>query len=357
MSKKKISDKDDKKNKKKKKAVNEEAKSIDTLEVARKAIRKKYGSNIIKKLSDHEDLSIDTISTGSLRLDACLGRGGLGRGRVYEFYGPNSSGKTTLSAHVLVQAQKKGLRTGFVDAEHALDPKLFRNYGIDPEKLDVVQCFGGEANLDATEMLAVNGCDVVVVDSVAALVPEAEVVEELTKQQMGIHARLMSKALRRLVPIINETNTLLIFINQIRQKIGVVYGNPETTPGGEALGFYSTGRIRLVGGKGEAFGSDKNDINGHTTSLYVKKNKLSAPYKKCSLRLIYGKGFDIYEEIFQMSVDYGLIEQSGAWYSIDGNNIAQGTNNCINHLIENNDLYNELRKEIIIRTGLSEYYE
>lgn len=342
--------------KEKKKDKKESKKNIDTLEVARKAITKKYG-NVIQKLSDHDDLEISTVSTGSLGLDACLGRGGLARGRVYEFFGPNSSGKTTLAAHVLVQAQKRNLRTGFVDAEHALDPQLFRNYGIDKDKLHVVQAFSGEANLDATEMLAVNGCDVIVVDSVASLVPDAELAEDIEKQQMGLHPRLMSKALRRLVPIINETNTLLIFINQIRQKIGVVYGNPETTTGGESLGFYATGRIRVQGGKGVAFGKDPKEITGHVSSLYVKKNKLGAPYKKCELRLIYGFGFDFHYEVFKMAVDYGLIDQKGAWYSIDGTNIANGELNAVNHLMENKELYEELRKEIIIKTGLDKYYE
>jgi len=347
----------------KKKTKTKDSKKVDTFSLARKAIEKKHGG-VITRLSEHEDLKVESISSGSISLDLALGRGGWARGRVYEIYGPNSSGKTTLAATAIVQAQKRGLKACFVDAEHAIDPVLFKSYGVNAEELHVIQAFSGEDSLDALEIIIENGgCDIAVVDSVTSLVPEAELDGTISDQQMGLQARLMSKALRRLTPLVNRTNTLLIFINQIRMKIGNVYGNPETTSGGEALGFYATGIVKVRGGKSKKsriLSKDPGSVGevvGHEATIFVEKNKLGVPYKEAVLDLIYGYGFDFYKEILSLALGFGIFDLTGSWYKRDGKTLAQGEESMLKLLREDEAFYNDLRNEVIEICHLKEIYE
>lgn len=331
------------------------------LELAKKAINKKYG-DVVSTLSDHRDVEIPTISTGCLSLDVALGRGGMARGRIYEIFGPNSGGKSTLAANVVAQAQRRVMTCCYIDAEHAVDPVLFREYGINPDELEIVQGYDGEENLDILERYLKTGAfDVAVVDSVSALIPRAEAEANIEDQQMGAHARLMSKALRKINPIANQTGTLLIFINQFRMKIGA-YGNPETTTGGEALPFYATGRLSVRGGEAKSrriVDDITGEVIGHKTQFEVLKNKLSAPYRKAEIDLIYGKGYDAYRETLSMAISVGVIEQTGAWYKYEGKNIAQGEANAAAYLRDkdNVDMYKEVRDLVIERVGLKEEYE
>jgi len=333
----------------------------NTMGAIKKSIEKKYG-NMITKVNAHKNEELQSISSGIISLDVALGNGGFVRGRIYEVFGPNSSGKTTLTASVLIEAQKRGLGTFFIDAEHALDPVLFESYGVDISSTELYKGFDGEENIDVLEKVASSGeYAVVVVDSVSALVPTAEVDAGIGDQQMGLHARLMSKALRRLVPIANRTNVLIIFINQLRLKIGTNYGNPETTTGGEALGFWATGRISVRGGEAKTRRienpEDKSDIIGHTCLFSVEKNKVSIPFRKAEANLMYAKGFDNYWEIMKLSKDLGIIEQFGAWYKYKDKSIAQGEWNMRNLLEDDDALYNELRAEVLSRLGLDKLYE
>lgn len=333
----------------------------NTMGALKKSIEKEYG-NMITKVSAHKNEELQSISSGIISLDVALGNGGFVRGRIYEVYGPNSSGKTTLTAALIIEAQKRGLGTFFIDAEHALDPILFESYGVDIDKTELYKGYDGEENIDILEKVASSGeYAVIVVDSVSALVPMAEVDAKIGDQQMGLHARLMSKTMRRLVPIANRTNSLIIFINQLRMKIGNSYGNPETTTGGEALGFWSTGRISVRGGeaKDRRIGAqeDKADIIGHTCIFSVEKNKVSIPFRKASGRLIYAKGFDKYWEIMSLSKELGITELFGAWYKYKDESLAQGNWNMRNLLEEDEKLYNELRAEVLNRLGLDKLYE
>lgn len=341
-----------------KKRVKVEAKT-DNLDVIKKAITKKYGE-VISKLSDHEDLIIPTVSTGSISLDVALGRGGMALGRVYEIYGPNSGGKSTLAANVVIQAQKRGMKCCYVDAEHAVDPLLFKKYGVNINDLDLVQGYNGEENLDILEMLMTSGAyQVAVVDSVSSLIPSSEAEAEIGNDHIALLARLMSKATRRLTPVANRVGCLLIFINQLRMKVGT-YGNPETTTGGEALAFYTTGRISVRGpeaAKRRIADPLTGEIIGHKTIFEVVKNKLSAPFKKAEINLVYGKGYDIYAEVLNLGVDLGIIEKTGAWYKYDGNNIAQGEPNAVLYLQENEEIYTSVRDKVIDMVGLREFYE
>ncbi len=338
---------------------NEEVGGIDNLDVIKKAITKKYG-NVISKLSDHEDMVIPTVSTGSLSLDLALGRGGMALGRVYEIFGPNSGGKSTLAANVVIQAQKRGLKCCYVDAEHAVDPVLFKNYGVNIKDLDLVQGFNGEENLDILEMLVQSGSyKVAVVDSVSSLIPSAEAEAEIGNDFIALLARLMSKALRRLTPIANRSGCLLIFVNQLRNKIGT-YGNPEITTGGEALGFYTTGRISIRGPESKKRRIPDpitGEIIGHETIFEITKNKLAPPFKKSTINLIYGSGYDFHWEVLNMATELGIIDKTGAWYSYNGNNVAQGELNASIFLKENDEIYNEVRNKVIDMLGLKELYE
>jgi len=330
-----------------------------TLDAARKAIRKKYG-DVIGVMGDKDELIIETVSTGSISLDAALGRGGMALGRVYEVYGQPSGGKTTLAMSVINQAQKRGLSCAFVDAEHSADPKLFRSMGVNIDDLITIQAFVGDDNLDALEtLIKTNEIDVAVVDSVSALIPKHEAVAEIGDEFMGLLARLMSKALRKFVPIVSETNTLLIFVNQIRYKIGS-WGDPTTTTGGEALNFYSTGRIAVSGGEYKtSWIKDKitDEVIGHKTSFHVKKNKLAPPFRNAEVPLIYGVGYDNVWEVLTLAENLGVVEKAAAWYKYKGENIANGEENARNYLEDNNDVYNEIRGEVIELMGLKELYE
>lgn len=336
-----------------------EVKNLTGLDIAKKAIQKKYGK-VISYLGDHGDMQIPTISTGSLGLDIALGRGGLARGRVYEMYGNPSGGKTSLAISAIIQAQKRGLKTSIVDAEHAIDPKLVKNMGANIDDILIVQGYSGEENLDTAEILIKTGeMDIVVIDSVSALIPKSEVEGTIANDFIALLARLMSKALRRVVPIANETNTLVIFINQIRHKIGA-YGNPDVPTGGEALPFFATGRISV---KGAEYKSNRildlvsGESIGHHAKLEVVKNKLAPPFRKAELPLIYGKGFDLHWEVLSLSTSLGIIDKNGAWFNYGDIKLGQGEFNALNLLREDDDLYNEIRNKVIDITGLKEHYE
>lgn len=328
-----------------------------SLAVIKKAIEKKYG-NVLMPMSDRPD-SLNTISTGSLGLDSALGRGGFALGRHYEIYGENSSGKTTLAMSVIAEAQSRGLKCVFIDAEHSADRVLFASMGVDVEKLLVIDAFTGEKNLMIAETLMKEGAiDLLVVDSVIALIPETMATNDLDKDSMALLARLMSRALLRLVPLAAETNSCVIWINQTRQKLGG-YGNPETTGGGTALGFYATGRIRVsgVGAKANRLVDPDGTVIGHITTFETVKNKLNAPFKKSSVNLYYGKGYDMVGEIINIATDLGLLEKSGSWYSYNGNNIGQGENGVRVFFDENPDIYSIIKDEVTIILGLDPFYK
>jgi len=329
-----------------------------TREFALAAIKKKYG-DILKPLSESQN-SIRTISTGSLSLDLALGRGGMALGRVYEVYGPNSSGKSTLGVSVVIQAQKRGMKCAYLDAEQAVDPKLFERYGVDSEKLELVQVYGGEPNLDILERLIKTGAyDVIVVDSVSALIPNAEAQAEIEKDTMALQARLMSKALRKISPQAAETQTLLIFVNQIRKNLSP-YAPPDTTSGGESLGFYATGRISLKGPEARSrriADPVTGEIIGHEAIHEVVKNKLGEPFRKATLRLVYGKGYDMYWEVLSMATSLNIIEKAGSWFKYNDENIGQGEINVLETLRTNEELFNKVVEEIKNLSGLKEAYE
>lgn len=340
--------------------------NVSALEVAKKAIIKEYGEGVISLLGDHEDLKIDSISTGCLSLDLALGIGGFSRGRLYEVFGPNSAGKSTLALSVAMQALLRDMNVVYIDAEHALDPKLVRNMAdfnnVSRKKVDqieLVQGYTGDDNLEIAEKLMATGViDVAVIDSVSSLIPKNMAEGGIGDNFVGELARLMSKACMKLTPIANRTGTLLIFINQIRNKI-MTWGDPRTTSGGEALGFYTTGRIRAEGG--EASSSriiDESDsknpvVIGHRSKFEVVKNKLAPPYRKAEVDLIYGKGYDFVAEVADLSVDLGIVDQKGAWYYYEESK-WQGRNSMVQYLRDNKDLYKELRSKIRLGLGMDE---
>jgi len=315
------------------------------LQAALSQIEKQYGKGSVMRLGDHDAArDIETISTGSLGLDVALGVGGLPRGRVVEIYGPESSGKTTLTLQTIASCQKMGGTAAFVDAEHALDPVYAGKLGVNVEDLLVSQPDTGEQALEITDMLVRSGAvDMVVIDSVAALTPKAEIEGEMGDSHMGLQARLMSQALRKLTANIKRSNTLVIFINQIRMKIGVMFGNPETTTGGNALKFYSSVRldIRRIGAikKGD-------EILGNETRVKVVKNKIAPPFKKVEFEILYGQGISRQGELITLGVEHELIQKSGAWYSYNGERIGQGKDNVRNFLIENPEIAEEIEAKL-----------
>jgi recombination protein RecA len=308
-------------------------------------IEKQFGKGSVMRMGDASaNRDIESVSTGSLGLDLALGIGGLPKGRVVEIYGPESSGKTTLTLHVVAEIQKQGGTAAFVDAEHALDPVYAEKLGVDVDELLVSQPDTGEQALEITDMLVRSGAvDVVIVDSVAALTPKAEIEGDMGDHHVGLQARLMSQALRKLTANIKRTNTLVIFINQIRMKIGVMFGNPETTTGGNALKFYSSVRldIRRIGAvkKGD-------EILGNETRVKVVKNKVSPPFKKTEFDILYGEGISREGEIITLGVQEGIIDKSGAWYSYNGDRIGQGKDNVRGFLKENPDVAEEIEGQI-----------
>ena len=310
------------------------------LESALGLIERNYGSGSIMRLGDNTIVNIEAISTGSLGLDLALGIGGLPKGRIIEVYGPESSGKTTLALQVIASAQKKDGICAFIDAEHALDPVYAKNLGVDVDKLLVSQPVAGEQALEIADTLVKSGAvDVLVIDSVAALVPKAELEGDMGDSHMGLHARLMSQALRKLTSSISKSNAMVIFINQIRMKIGVMFGSPETTTGGNALKFYASVRldIRRIGAI-----KDKDQIVGNQTRVKVVKNKVAPPFKITEFDILYGEGISKEGEIIDLGVTGGFVEKSGSWYSFKGNRIGQGRENAKKFLIDNKEISEEI---------------
>ncbi len=313
-------------------------------------IEKQFGRGSIMKMGDSKAIDIPAISTGSLTLDLALGVGGVPRGRVIEIYGPESSGKTTLALHVAAEAQAKGGMVAFVDAEHALDVVYARKLGVDVDNLLVSQPDTGEQALDITEILVRSGAiDVLIVDSVAALVPRAEIEGEMGDHHVGLQARLMSQALRKLTGTISKSRTSVIFINQIRMKIGVMFGNPETTTGGNALKFYASQRldIRRIGAL-----KDGDQVVGNRTRVKVVKNKVAPPFKEAEFDIIYGEGISKEGDILDLGVSLEIVEKSGAWYSFQDDRIGQGRQNVKRFLAENTDIRDKIKDLILRKTGL-----
>ena len=309
-----------------------------------KEIEKLFGKGAVMKLGDREAVDVDVIPSGSLLLDEALGVGGYPKGRIIEIFGPESSGKTTLALHAIAECQKQGGRAAFVDAEHAIDPVYAKNLGVDIDELILSQPDSGEQALEIAEMLASSGAiNLIIVDSVAALVPQAELDGEMGDNSVGMQARLMSKAMRKLAGILNKKECAIIFINQLREKVGVLYGNPETTSGGRALKFYSSIRIDIR--RTEAI-KNGSDIVGNTCRIKIVKNKVSPPFKQCEIDIIYGQGISKEGEILDRAVELGVIRKAGSWFEYKGNKIAQGRDSAKHYIKENIDIQKELLEAI-----------
>jgi recombination protein RecA len=314
------------------------------LDMALKQIEKQFGKGSIMKLGEQTDRRISTISSGSLALDVALGVGGYPRGRVIEIYGPESSGKTTVALHAIAEVQKTGGTAAFIDAEHALDPAYSEKLGVNIDELLLSQPDTGEQALEIAEALVRSGAvDIIVIDSVAALVPKAEIEGEMGDSHMGLQARMMSQALRKLSGSINKSNTIAIFINQVREKIGVMFGNPETTPGGRALKFYST--VRLEVRRAEQL-KQGNEIVGNKTKIKVVKNKVAPPFRQAEVDIMYGQGISQEGEIIDMGADLDIVLKSGSWYSYNEERVGQGRENAKLFLKENQDIAQEISQKI-----------
>ncbi len=320
------------------------------LKLAIEKIEKDFGKGAIMKLGDKPAVSVETIPTGALALDVALGVGGIPRGRIIEIYGPESSGKTTLAQHIVAECQKKGGIAAFVDAEHALDPEYARNLGVNVDELLISQPDTGEQALDITEELVRSGAvDIIVVDSVAALVPKAEIEGSMEDQQMGLQARLMSKALRKLTGIIGKTNTTVIFINQLRQKIGVMYGNPETTTGGNALKYYASVRLEIK--RVEGIKGDGEDVGNHVR-VRILKNKVAPPFRTAEFDIIFGKGICKIGNILDVAVDLDIVKKAGSWFSFNDDKLGQGRDKAKDFLASNPEILNQV--ETLVREKLAE---
>lgn len=320
-----------------------------TLEQVLANIEKQFGKGSVMKLGNHEHREIDVIPSGSLSLDICLGIGGYPKGRIVEIYGPESSGKTTFALHAIAEAQKLGGRAAFIDAEHSLDPQYASKLGVNINELLLSQPDNGEQALEICEALVRSGAiSIIVIDSVAALVPQAEIEGEMGDSHVGLQARLMSQALRKLSGVISKTNTICIFINQLREKVGVMFGNPETTPGGRALKFYASVRLEIR--RSEQI-KDGSDIVGNKTSIKVVKNKMAPPFKSCVVDIMYGEGVSSEGEIVDLASDANILEKSGSWYAYKGEKLGQGKENVKELLKTNTKLRSELEKQV------REYYD
>lgn len=321
--------------------VNEKDKA---LEDALKCIEKAYGKGSVMRLGERPHVDVDVIPTGSILLDQALGVGGYPKGRIVEIYGPESSGKTTLALEAIAQAQLKGGRAAFIDAEHAIDPEYASKLGVDIDELILSQPDSGEQALEICEMLASSGAiDIIVVDSVAALVPQAELDGVMSDNQVGLQARLMSKGMRKIAGILNKTGTVVIFINQLREKVGVIYGSPETTTGGRALKFYASIRIDIR--RAEAIKSG-SDIVGNSVKVKIVKNKVAPPFKSCAIDMIFGQGISRTGELLDLGEEYNLLKKSGNWYEIDGNKIGNGREASKTYLKEHPEVAKDLEEKI-----------
>lgn len=313
-------------------------------------IEKQFGKGSIMKLGSNEHREIDVVPSGSISLDVALGIGGYPKGRIIEIYGPESSGKTTFALHAIAEIQKQGGKAAFIDAEHSLDPNYASKLGVNINELLLSQPDNGEQALEICEALVRSGAiGIIVIDSVAALVPQAEIEGEMGDSHVGLQARLMSQALRKLSGIINKTNTVAIFINQLREKVGVMFGNPEVTPGGRALKFYSSIRLEIRRSEQLKSGSD---VIGNKTSIKVVKNKMAPPFKTCSVDIMYGEGISAEGELVDLASEAAIVEKSGAWYSYNGEKIGQGKENVKELLKKNKKLKDEIMKKVREHYGL-----
>ncbi len=314
-------------------------------------IEKQFGTGSVMKMGEKGSMEIESISTGALALDIALGIGGLPRGRVVEIFGPEASGKSTLAMHVVAEAQRNGGICAYIDAEHAMDPVYARAIGVDVDELFISQPDTGEQALEITDTLIRSGAlDVVVIDSVAALTPRAEIEGEMGDSHVGLQARLMSQALRKLTANLNKTDTICIFINQLREKIGVMFGSPETTPGGRALKFYSSVRIDIR--RIEAI-KDGVEVVGNRTRTKLVKNKVAPPFRQAEFDIMYGKGISREGSALDIGVDLGIIKKSGAWYTYEGEQLGQGRENSKNFLIENPEIMVEITDKIMVESGIT----
>jgi recombination protein RecA len=320
------------------------------LEMALAQIDKQFGKGSIMRMGEKGSMAIEAVSTGALALDLALGIGGLPRGRVTEIFGPESSGKSTLAMHVVAEAQRNGGTCAYIDAEHAMDPIYAKAIGVDIDHLLISQPDTGEQALEIVDMLVRSGAiDVIVIDSVAALTPKAEIEGEMGDTHVGLQARLMSQALRKLTGNLSKTQTIAIFINQLREKIGVMFGSPETTPGGRALKFYSS--VRLDIRRIESL-KDGAEVVGNRTRVKVVKNKVSPPFRQAEFDIMYGKGISREGSVLDMSVDLGIVKKSGAWFTYDGEQLGQGRENAKTFLIENPEVMVEISEKVMIAAGL-----
>lgn len=329
----------------------EREEKLKALDAALAQIEKQFGKGSVMKLGDtNNNMNIETVPTGSLSLDIALGLGGIPKGRIIEIYGPESSGKTTVTLHMIAEVQKRGGIAGFIDAEHALDPVYAKNIGVDIDNLYISQPDNGEQALEITETMVRSGAvDIVVVDSVAAIVPKAEIDGEMGDSHVGLQARLMSQALRKLTAVISKSNCTVIFINQLREKIGVMFGNPETTTGGRALKFYSS--VRMDVRRIETL-KQGGEVVGNRTRIKVVKNKIAPPFKEAEFDIMFGKGISSEGDILDLAANCDVINKSGAWYAYEGQKIGQGRENTKQYLLDNPEICKEIERKVREHFGL-----
>lgn len=329
----------------------EREEKLKALDAALAQIEKQYGKGAVMKLGDPgAQMNVETIPTGSLSLDIALGLGGIPKGRIVEIYGPESSGKTTVTLHMIAEVQKRGGIAGFIDAEHALDPVYAKNIGVDVDNLYISQPDNGEQALEITETMVRSGAiDIVVVDSVAALVPKAEIDGDMGDAHVGLQARLMSQALRKLTAVISKSNCVVVFINQLREKVGIMFGNPETTTGGRALKFYAS--VRLDVRRIESL-KQSGEVTGNRTRVKVVKNKIAPPFKEAEFDIMFGEGISVVGDILDLAASQNIIVKSGAWYAYDGNKIGQGRENAKQYLKDNPEICKEIENKVREHFGL-----